>query len=101
MPSPFGLIAPSSFISIFKPLVELSTLTGPRVEAKVIFDFIESKSDWLIFAPGAVISTLIGWVETCGSYFVAWVRILNLTLVGFVPSNIFLSSFVEPSFAIT
>ena len=97
----FCLIAPSSFIVIFKFLVVLSIFTGPRVDVNVRFDFIEAKSSGVILAFVAATSTFTGWAVICGSYFVAWVRILNLTLVGFVPSDIFLSSFVEASFAIT
>ena len=63
----------------------------------VRFDFIESKSDWLIFAFVAATSTFTGWAEICGSYFVAWVRTLKTTFVGC--SGVFLISFVAASLA--
>ena len=98
----FCLIAPSSFIVIFKPLVVLSTFTVPRVDVNVRFDFIESKSSGVIFAFAAVTSTLIGCVVICGSYFVAWVKTLKTTRDLFVALLVLLSStIVAASFATT
>ena len=93
-----------SFIVIFKPavllLAPLLIFTSPRSEVKVIFDLIASNSAWVTVAPGAVISLSITWFPTCGSYFVAWVKILNLIRVGFTPSDWLFNSFPEASVAL-
>ena len=68
------------------------------VNLSLFFSEAISSSDKL--APEAVISLLINCFSTVGTYFVAWVRTLNTTRVGFDGVSLwFLNSLPEPSVA--